>query len=38
MNNKDLQKTIEKLPRFTNLGLEYLNKVLEKNINEIDKN
>ena len=30
VNNQDLQKTLTKLPKLTNLGLEYLNDMLEK--------
>ncbi len=30
INNTDLQESIKKLPKLTNLGLEYLNDILEE--------
>ena len=34
INNADLQESVKKLPELTNLGLEYLNDLLEKETNE----
>lgn len=30
INNKDFQQTLTRLPKLTNLGLEYLNNLLEE--------
>ena len=32
VNNKDLQETLTKMPKLTNLGLDYLNNILEEKI------
>ena len=37
VNNKDVQKTIQKIPEFSGLGLEYINELLKTKIDEIKK-
>ncbi len=34
VNNEDLQKTVKQLPELSNLGMEYLNGLLKKEIKE----
>ena len=35
VNNKDVQKTIQKIPELSGLGLEYLTETLKGEINEV---
>lgn len=35
LNNVDLQDSIKEMPKLTNLGLEYLNDILEKKVKEL---
>ena len=37
VNNKDVQKTIQKIPELSGLGLEYINELLKTKIEEIKK-
>ena len=37
VNNKDVQKTIQKIPELSGLGLEYINELLKTKIDEIKK-
>lgn len=36
VNNKDVQKTIQKIPELSGLGLEYINELLKTKIEEIN--
>lgn len=37
VNNQDVQKTIEKLPELSGLGLEYLSEILKQEIKDTKK-
>lgn len=37
VNNKDVQKTIQKIPELSGLGLEYINELLKTKIEEVKK-
>ena len=37
VNNTDVQKTIQKIPELSGLGLEYINELLKTKIEEIKK-
>jgi len=37
VNNKDVQKTIQKIPELSGLGFEYINELLKTKIEEIKK-
>lgn len=37
VNNTDVQKTIQKIPELSGLGLEYINELLKTKIDEIKK-
>lgn len=37
VNNKDVQKTIQKIPELSGLGLDYINELLKTKIEEIKK-